>query len=197
MHDRIRLALRRAGAPDDAIRAYGQERAEGHILDARKFLEHAPADVHFLSLLGSVGIGKTCAAVYVMGELLRRHLERDMPGGGTPPPPALFVRGATLGRLSAYDRADREWFDDMLRCGVLVLDDLGKEPLNEVTKSQLFELLDTRSGRSRRTVITANMGRAQFAARYGSAIADRLREHGLSSEAVGESKRTPRAEVRP
>ena len=190
--DRIKLALRRAGAPDETLKHFGAERQEGHMLDALRFLA-APREVCCLTLLGSVGIGKTLAACHVLGVEIGLRLERSQYGGGTPPPPGLFIRGATFGRLSAYDRSDKEWFDDMVRCGCLVLDDLGKEPLSETTKSQLFELLDTRIGRSRRTVITANMTRSDFAKRYGAPIADRLKEQGISSECVGQSKRTTRA----
>jgi DNA replication protein DnaC len=188
---RGQLALLRAEAPIDAIQAIRQVRDEPPVLLARKFLDEAPEDARFLVLLGRKGTGKTMAATLVLSEIMRRVSEVQRPSGGETQrgPPGMFVRATTLSRLSLYDAKDKGWFEDTVRTSCLVLDDLGTELANDLFRSQLYELLDSRYARSRRTVITSNLDKAAFASRYGEHISDRLREKGISGEFVGESLR--------
>lgn len=194
---RGQMALLRADAPDDAVAAMVEAQWSGPKALALEFLAASVDNARFLVLFGKTGTGKTVAACLVLSEILRRIDASSRPSGGDAQrvPPGLFVRANTLARLSAYDAADREWLESAIRTPCLVLDDLGSEAANDIFKAQLYELLDRRYARSRRTIITSNLDKATFAKRYGERISDRLREKGMSGEFIGESLRKRRSEV--
>jgi DNA replication protein DnaC len=187
--------LRRADVPDDAIAALDTLRHEAPVGLAEAFLKQGTTDARFLLLLGKKGTGKTVAAALVMADIIGHVLQRARPSGGEAQrgPPGMFVRATTLSRLSAYDAADKAWFEDMCRTPILVLDDVGTELAGDVFRAHLYELLDRRYSKSRRTVITSNLDKKAFAERYGDRIADRLRERGMAAEFTGESLRERRA----
>ena len=189
--DQIRWALRRADAPEDAVLAFGKMRKDGPVRAAIEFCARPATSARFLTLLGTKGNGKTFAAVFAMGELMRIELGIARPSGGEGirGDAGAFVRASTLGRLSAYDWADKQWFRDMLHARVLLIDDLGTEHPTPTFLSQFYELIDTRGSKHRRTIITSNLSRKAFAAQYGERITDRLREHGISEEFTGPSLR--------
>jgi hypothetical protein len=75
--------------------------------------------------------------------------------------------------------AGQELVRDALACGILVLDDLGKERLSDAKAEILWELIDLRERDSKRLWITTNISGAELEARlgsdYGPAIMERLR----------------------
>ncbi len=121
----------------------------------------------FLLLSGTPGCGKTTASC----EALRK--------GGA------FFRAMTLSRMSMFDKDDREQTEWAGRAVVLVLDDIGSEPLHDGWRPALDELLDTRYGALRKTILTTNLpptapeGQQSFRARYGERITDRVRHDGF------------------
>lgn len=121
-----------------------------------------------LVLAGPPGVGKSIAAVYAVaregGRLLpaRRLQDLDLDLAGY----------ATTG-------------------GVLVIDDLGCEYAGQSgwAVARATELLEWRHANAGRLIITTNLRRPDFAARYGARVDDRLREGAKWINAVGESLR--------
>ena len=161
---------------------------------AKRFVEDDANDLRVLGLFGQRGVGKTVAACWVLGRLLQELDVLDRPSGNEVRQSGFgyFVHATTLGRYLG-DRHAGEWFDRLSRCGVLLLDDLGKEPMTgyrlDEFKAGLFELVNTRHSNRRRTLLTSNLSKVDFAKRYGQALADRLRDYCLTVELVGESLR--------
>jgi len=119
-----------------------------------------------LLLTGSSGLGKTF--------LLRAMAER------------LIARDVNVLIISAYSMLEilrKSYFEnddsasELLAADVLMIDDLGSEPLMQnVTVEQLFYLLNERQNKGLSTVISTNLDMARFRERYTERIASRLRD---------------------
>lgn len=117
-----------------------------------------------LVLTGSTGLGKT----FLLHAMAERLIEKDV----------------NVLIISAYRMLDilrRSYFDndqgssDLIEAEVLMIDDLGSEPLMlNVTVEQLFNLLNERQIRDLPTVISTNLDMAKFRERYTERIASRL-----------------------
>src|SRR5882757_7087206 len=115
-----------------------------------------------LVLSGGPGTGKTLAACEWL---------RDVKRGGW------FVTAALLAR---YPRYDAKAMHDLLTCRALVVDDLGCEYMDDKGNfmAVLDEVINARYGERLPTLITTNLNADAFKERYGSRIADRIREDG-------------------
>ena len=118
-----------------------------------------------LLLTGPSGLGKT----FLMHAMAKRLLDR----------------GLNVLMLSAYrflDLARKAYFsngggelDTLMETDVLMLDDLGSEPLMEnITIVQLFNLINERQTAGRGTVLSTNLTVSELQARYTERIVSRL-----------------------
>ena len=120
-----------------------------------------------LILSGQAGLGKT----FLLG-CIRSSLEE---------------KGVSVVSLSSYKLLQRlravhfheegaeEAFDELTRCPVLLIDDLGSEPvLKNVSEEYLCVLLDERMRTGRHTVITTNLTPPQMKEIYSERVASRL-----------------------
>lgn len=149
----------------------------------------AERHARFLLLLGDRGVGKSVAAGHVLREFSREH-RWDAMATGTPQP-AVWLQASALTRVTAWDRADQELLRSVERAQLLVLDDLGDE-CTEVGLSLTRDALLERHTKARRTVLTSNLTPESFKARYGEALADRIRSSGMVPVLFGKSLRKPR-----
>jgi DNA replication protein DnaC len=202
----IEKSRREKGIPDkfwpylDAWRAGTDADPPPSVAKARgtveRFLAGKPEWV-FLILGGSVGAGKTTAAAWFL----------DAPWTGLEPDPwggeskkvkrearGMFVTAAELVKASNYDR---EFWGPCENAPRLVIDDLGRERLNDNALANILELLAHRHAHGLRTLITANLNRKAFEERYtsqdGGRLRDRLAESALFVELAGKSLRRPLA----
>ena len=97
----------------------------------------------------------------------------------------LLEKGVPVLKLTSYQLTDRmraavfehdwEGFSAVLEAPVLLLDDLGAEPIiNNVTIEQLFTLLNERELNGLHTVISTNLTPAELQSRYTERIGSRL-----------------------
>ncbi len=96
----------------------------------------------------------------------------------------LIERGVSVLLLSVYsflDAARKSYFDhgdgmeELIGVPVLMLDDLGSEPLiQNVTIEQLFRLISERQRRNLATVVSTNLNQEELKNRYTERIASRL-----------------------
>lgn len=123
------------------------------------------ADTQDLLLMGPSGLGKT----FLMHAMARRLLERGFN--------VLLVsayRYLDVAR-KAYFGGSSEALDSLMATDVLLLDDLGSEPLMEnITIVQLFNLINERRAAGRGTVYSTNLNECELRARYTERIASRL-----------------------
>lgn len=97
----------------------------------------------------------------------------------------LIDKGVNVLLMSAYrylDTARKAYFggpsdelDSLMACDVLMLDDLGSEPLMEnITIVQLFNLINERQSAGRATLISTNLSAKELRERYTERITSRL-----------------------
>jgi DNA replication protein DnaC len=135
--------------------------------DCREWADHYP-DVPNKNLLltGKSGLGKT----FLLHAIAERLIERDVN--------VLILSAYNLLELvrKAYF-ANEETTGELSGIDVLMIDDLGSEPLMQnVTVEQLFNLLNERLNRGLSTVISTNLTMEELQSRYTERIASRLRD---------------------
>ncbi len=127
----------------------------------------------FLLLSGPTGRGKTLACGYVLAE----H-------GG------FCVLAPKLARLQAsagFDRDSRAQLDNLHAARTVVLDELARDDeLQKHEKTAVFELINARQGRGKRTLITTNRSPLFLYRRYEDFTFNRLRAHGKTVLLEGE-----------
>lgn len=119
-----------------------------------------------LVLSGKAGLGKT----FLLRAMAERLIERD-------------INVVIVSAYRLIDMVRKDYFSgenqakDLAEADVLMIDDLGSEPLMQnVTVEQLFNLLNERQNRGLSTVISTNLDISEFRSRYTERIASRIRD---------------------
>ena len=121
--------------------------------------------VRLLLITGESGLGKT----YLLHCMARRLLERG--------PKALMVSSyrALEAARKAYFGQGEEDLAALMACDVLLVDDLGSEPLlQNITVEQLYNLINERSLAGHVTALCSNLSLPEIRARYTERVASRL-----------------------
>jgi hypothetical protein len=168
--------LEQLGVPMDSIAALRAPR-ETVAMENAKRLDRGGDLMQMLVLLGPPGSGKTVAAAWLLGQAVRRHPWNSQPTKSNTTP-LLFVEARALTRLSNFDPEASRWVDAMRDAKLLVLDDVGDEGTPSGC-STLADVVLHRHARKRRTVLTGNLRAEAFKARYGDALADRIRASAI------------------
>ncbi|MBQ8654333.1 MAG: ATP-binding protein [Clostridia bacterium] len=138
----------------------------------RDWAENYPDnDRRTVVFMGQSGLGKT----YLMHCMTKRLLEKG-------------VNALLISAFSFLDTARRAYFsgktedmDTLLDADVLLIDDMGSEPLMEnITIVQWFNLINERQTRGKATVVTTNLMENELRERYTERVASRL----LNNEAM-------------
>lgn len=160
----------------------------GYICKIRRICERyadefAPAQGNGLLLFGKSGLGKT----FLMNCVAQRVLER----GFSVVSVSAYHLVETM-RAYQFGEEDGGRVRDMLACDLLLIDDLGSEPmLRGITVSALYHIVNERRNASRAMVVTTNCSIDQLYEKYDDRIAARLCDPGRmqSLEFVGEDVR--------
>jgi DNA polymerase III delta prime subunit len=179
----------KAGAPHEALRKLREGPDECASLKAARTFNR-DTEALFLLLLGPPGVGKTLAASLAVVDFASKWPWNEQPSGPGVEP-IRYEAAANLTRLSAFDAEAKRYVESMRGCHLLVLEDCGDEG-TELGKGLFVELLMARHASRRRTVITGNLQTAAFRARYGAAVADRIRACGYVPDLFGEKSRRTR-----
>ena len=147
-----------------------QRRLTGQLYDSmKKYVDKFPSSkCKTLVFSGGVGTGKTCLA-----SAMAR---------------AIVEKGYAVNYMSAYEFCSlmltthtspvserNALLHDVLTCDLLVIDDLGTEPmLKNVTVEYLLLVIEERQMHSRATLITTNLSGENMLNRYGERIYSRL-----------------------
>lgn len=111
-----------------------------------------------LYLYGASGAGKTLALW-----AKARQLERT----GTRPVHLSAVEFARKLASAARDLEKAEW---LMQCGVLIIDDLGKEKLTAAVAPLIWEVIDERNNRRRPTLISSRFSGGDFVSRFSDSV---------------------------
>ncbi len=124
-------------------------------------------DVRDLLFTGRSGLGKT----FLMQAIAHRVTER---GFGVQ-----YVSAYSLldTMRKAYFENNGERLRPLMDAELLLIDDLGTEPLMEnITVTQVFNLLNERQNAGRHTVLSTNLSVSELKARYTERVVSRLRD---------------------
>lgn len=175
-------ALRIAGIPKRVAKLLGSVEESKPVLAVREFMA-SPRTL--LVLAGGTGCGKTVAACVGLDSAV-------VVESGTLRKVGRFTKAIDLVRAGTFDG---EFWDELTDVSMLVVDDLGTEPLDEKgwALANIAALIDQRYDACRKTILTTNLDAARFRARYcndGGRLADRIREAGAFLEFDGGSLRS-------
>lgn len=143
---------------------------------ARRFVDQLDKDEpkSMLVLSGVPGCGKTTAASWV---IMERGDARSV-----------FM---DVSKLTRWERFKESAMDRLETASILCIDDMGSEFMDEkgAFRSLLDGIINARYNECLPTVLTTNLRSPTFAERYGSRLADRLRESGRFVELESASMR--------
>lgn len=120
-----------------------------------------------LMLLGGVGSGKTVAAGWLLARITMTERSAS----------ARYVKMRDVANLyRAGFGDDAKAFADVIKCGLLVIDELTTERDADLGRAALHEVIDERGTRRRPTLLLANRTKDEIRERYDARTIDRLRE---------------------
>ena len=124
-----------------------------------------------LILSGKSGLGKTFLLHAIAARLIEKNVNVLLMS---------TYRFLEIARESYFEN-DSEPMEELYGTDVLMLDDLGSEPMMQnITIEQLFNLINVRRGRGLSTLISTNLNKKELRERYTERIASRLIDSGYS-----------------
>lgn len=145
-----------------------------------------------LFLYGKVGTGKTYASACIANELMSNDKT------------VMSINlGLYLNKVSReWGEAEKDVLEKVQQCDLLIVDDMGVEQVPDWLKDKVFNLIDARYRSGKSLIITTNLqldnknlsdkqieSKLSIQSRFGSRVADRVKEMCYQYEVVGESKR--------
>ena len=133
--------------------------------ECRQYADQYPSGASTLLLTGKSGLGKT----FLMHAMAKRLLDRGFN--------VLMVSAYRFLDVArkAYFTGRSEELDSLMDTDVLLIDDLGSEPLMEnITIVQLFNLINERQTAGKGLVLSTNLTEKELRERYTERIASRL-----------------------
>ena len=137
-----------------------------------------------LVLTGASGLGKTF--------LLNCIYERVVSRGHSALRVTAYRMFEAMRKQHLSNSADDQAFQQLIDAPLLLIDDLGSEPMmRNITVEYLFTLLNERIAAKRHTVVATNLTREQMANHYGERVASRLlgSAHTVTYELEGKDLR--------
>ncbi len=124
-----------------------------------------------INIIGGAGSGKTFLLECVANELIKKGVVIS------------FKTSFELNELARLYHIGKSYdFSDCLNVDVLLIDDLGTEPvLKNVTKEYLYNLINTRQINNKPTLISTNLSLDNILNRYDERIFSRLANKNLST----------------
>ncbi len=152
----------------------------------QKYVEKFPA-VKNVNLLftGGVGTGKTCLASAIARGVVEKGYSAKIMSAYEFNSLMLTVHTSPITERNAL-------MDDVLTSDLLVIDDLGTEPmLKRVTIEYLLLVIEERQSKGLATIITTNLDVERLLARYGERIYSRLshKQHSMIIQFIGKDMR--------
>lgn len=142
---------------------------ENSLEKSQNFAKNFKNDYQNLIFYGTVGTGKSFLSGCIANELIKN-------GHSV----LYFSSSALLDNLSKYSfdyKNKDEWnefYQNILDCDLLIIDDLGTELTNAFTLSQIFTCLNERYLRKKSIIISTNLSLEELRDRYSDRIFSRL-----------------------
>lgn len=129
---------------------------------------------------GGTGTGKTFLSKCIIKELLKKQIL------------VYYTTAYSLNKTFLKSIKEESVFDNILNSEVLVIDDLGTEPvINNITINNLYHVLNERAVANKSTIINSNLNAEEILDRYGERIFSRIfnKRTGLAIKLEGEDLR--------
>ena len=137
-----------------------------------------------LLIAGGIGQGKT----FLLNCIYERVMSRGYPAIRV----SAFRMFEAMRRQHFANSGDEREFSDLIEAPLLLIDDLGTEPMmRNITVEYLFTLLNERMANRRHTVIATNLSPVHLQERYGERVASRIldRSRGVALMLTGKDVR--------
>lgn len=157
---------------------------EVNLRQARQFVEQFEQAPKSLLLMGGVGLGKTHLSSAIGGELAARGYH------------VIYESSSTLfAQLEAekFGRPATQGLQDYLDCDLLIVDDLGSEFITSFVSTALFQILNGRLIRGRRTLLSTNFTLQELEEQYTQRVISRIQGEYLHLRFVGSDIREQQA----
>lgn len=142
------------------------------VMTCQNFIKNFNSDYHNLFFYGTVGTGKSFLSNCVAKELIESGHS------------VIYFSSASLfDLLSKYSfdyksrEEQRDKYNDLYQCDLLIVDDLGTEMTNQFVATQLFSLLNERHMWKKSTIISTNLSLEELRNRYSDRIFSRITSH--------------------
>ena len=142
------------------------------VTTCQNFVKNFNSDYHNLFFYGTVGTGKSFLSNCVAKELIESGHS------------VIYFSSASLfDLLSKYSfdykskEEQRDKYNDLYQCDLLIVDDLGTEMTNQFVATQLFSLLNERHMGKKSTIISTNLSLEELRNRYSDRIFSRITSH--------------------
>ncbi len=150
------------------------------------FAEKFPnSKVNTITLSGKTGVGKTFALECTANEIMHK-------GFSTCFMSSFAINSIFVKYHSCFDSNKEGYLDLLLEPDLLVIDDLGTEPmLKNVTKEYFYLIFSERMRKNKATLISTNLNLEDILAKYGERIFSRLsnKSHALLIKVDGDDLR--------
>lgn len=147
----------------------------------KRFCENFENETKGLVFYGPTGLGKTFLSGAVAKEI--------MDSGKT----VVYVRATKM--FSLYEdykfgrNTDKSIIDNMYNCDLLIIDDLGTEPVNKNNMSFLFDIVNERTAEGKKIIINTNLQISEITKIYSMRFTSRLYEYFMIYKFYGEDIR--------
>ncbi|MDE5865265.1 MAG: ATP-binding protein [Lachnospiraceae bacterium] len=142
------------------------------VMTCQNFIKNFNSDYHNLFFYNTVGTGKSFLSNCVAKELIESGHS------------VIYFSSASLFDLLSkysfdYKNRDeqRDKYNDLYQCDLLIVDDLGTEMTNQFVATQLFSLLNERHMWKKSTIISTNLSLEELRNRYSDRIFSRITSH--------------------
>lgn len=158
--------IRRANTPEDAERImYARYFCSNY---AEQYPENKKPNI---LLYGKGGVGKT----FLLNCIFARIIERGFSGIRI----TAYRMHEAMRKKHVGTFEDAHDYDELLETPVLMIDDLGTEPvMRNITVEYLFTLLNERCAAKKHTLIATNLTPEDIKERYGERVASRIMDTG-------------------
>ena len=154
---------------------YGRKKSSRENMDRNyevciEFSHHFPSKIKNILLSGEPGLGKTFLSACIAREVSEKGYSVVYDTAGH-----IFSRFEAQKFGREEDDAPTDDVDRVLRCDLLIVDDLGTEMTTSFVQSALYQIINTRLLGKKSTIISTNLTPNEIGARYGEAILSRIR----------------------
>lgn len=149
--------------------------------NCKKFCRNFDNETKGLVFYGSTGLGKTFLSSAIAKELMDNG--------------KIVVYARATKMFSMYEdykfgrNSDRSAIDNIYNADLLIIDDLGTEPINNNNLSFLFDVVNERTAKNKKIIINTNLQISEITKMYSMRFTSRLYEYFMLYKFFGEDIR--------